>query len=159
MPTTSRALFAAVVLAATTLAPPAAADPAPDTVLGAVAAARGGSCAPLRHDPIVQQAAEVALRSTNDYVDHNARVAPVADQSATGVRIATPLAVLKDLGSNATRARLLQGAGTTAADGIKVLLISGYDSIPDCGYTDFGASMVQNESSGYFLAAVVLAGA
>jgi hypothetical protein len=155
----SLALLTTAVLAATTLAPPAAADPAADAVLSAVTAARGSSCAPFRHDPIVQQATDVALRSTDDYLDHNARVAPVADRSATGVRAATPLAVLKDLGSNATRARLLQGAGATAADAIKVMLISGYDSIPDCGYTNFGGSIIQNESSGYVMTAVVLAGA
>ncbi|MDT5138003.1 MAG: hypothetical protein QOD58_2265, partial [Mycobacterium sp.] len=39
------------------------------------------------------------------------------------------------------------------------LLLEGYDKVPDCTYTDFGASAITDQTSGRILMAVVLAGA
>jgi hypothetical protein len=139
----------AICVAAAVLAPRAVADAA-DTFGQAVEAARGGtSCKPLQPDPLAQQASALVLQSTDAYLNHTARAVPIED----GVP------VLKDLGSSATKVKVLQGAGQTEIDAIKFIFISGYNVIPDCGYTGYGASITQNESNDSYLTAVVLTGA
>lgn len=130
-------------------APVAAADWAAELSNSVVTARSNSSCGPLRLDPTVQQAAIFAVRSSDNYISHNARSIPVSD----------PLPILKDYGSTATKAKLLQGAGKTPADAIKFILISGYNVIPDCAYTSYGGATARNKSDGYFLTAVVLAAA
>jgi hypothetical protein len=138
-----------ICVAAAVLAPPAVADAA-DALRQAVEAARGGtSCQPLQPDPLAQQASAFVLQSTDAYLNHTARAVPIEDG----------LPVLKDLGSSATKVKVLQGAGQTEFDAIKFIFISGYNVIPDCGYTGYGASFAQNESDDYYLTAVVLIGA
>lgn len=97
---------------------------------------------------MAQQTAELSIHSTDVYLNHTARAVPMAD----------PLPTLKDLGSTATRAYLLQGAGLNEADAVKFILISGFNVVPDCGYSQFGVATAYNEASGYYLAAAVLAG-
>jgi hypothetical protein len=46
-----------------------------------------------------------------------------------------------------------------SADAIPAVLLTGFDSIPDCSHRDVGVSMGQNRVSAHDLAAVVLAGA
>lgn len=129
-------------------APPGHADFAGD-LRGAVAQARDVKCAPLRPEQLADQTAAVVTRSTENYLDHTARAVPVED----------PLPILKDLGLNVGRAKLLQGAGKTEADAIEAIVLSGYDVIPDCAYSEYGASALPNSNQGgYFLTAVVLAG-
>jgi hypothetical protein len=71
-----------------------------------------------------------------------------------------PFPILKDLGSNAGKARSIEGAGKTQADAIKSLLITGFRDIPDCSYSEFGVSVMPNDNpDGYYLTALVLAGA
>ncbi len=137
-----------VATTAVSLAPSAAADPA-TTLRTAVTQLRGGtSCRPLRPDASAEEASAIVIRSTDKYLDHTARAVPVSD----------PLPILKDLGSGANKAKLLQGAGRTEADAIEFVLISGYAAIPDCSFTDYGVSALQNTLSGYFLTSMVLAG-
>lgn len=129
------------------LAPSALADAA--DVKAVLASARGGtSCAPLTDNPIVTHAAEIINKSTDDYVEHTARHVPIAD----------PLPGLRDLGYSGDKAILLQGARPNEADAIKGMLLQGYAAIPDCSYTDFGVDVRRNETTGYSLIAVVLAG-
>jgi hypothetical protein len=143
----------AVVLAVATAAaasvsgaPSAAADFAHNLEDAVVRARQRSACATLRPEPLADQTAAIATRSTDTYLDHNARVIPVSD----------PLPILKDLGLNAGKAKLLQGAGKTEDDAIKAILISGYSQLPDCSFTSYGISTLPN--SGWFLTAVVLAG-
>lgn len=130
------------------LAVPAVADSAA-SLRAAVMSLRQSSCAGLRSDPTVEQAAENVIHSTDSWIDHTARAVPVPD--------AVP--VLKDLGYAGNKATLLVSAGRTDAEAIAGLLLQGYVSIPDCSYTDYGASMRQNRTSGFYLATIVLAGA
>jgi hypothetical protein len=143
------------VIAATTLlaigcapAPTAHAD-ATENLLSAVAQARAGtSCGALRPDPVVDQVAAKINQSTQDYMEHRATQTPLYD----------PLTGLKILGYRGSKASLLQGASTSDADSIKALILQGYNKIPDCTFADVGANMQQNERTGYWLTAVVLAG-
>ena len=132
------------------LAPSAFADPmANSNIRNAVASARSGtSCGPLRYNSVVAQVAEIINRSTDDYLNHTATQEPPED----------PQPGLQDLGYGGNKSKLLAGAGKNEADAIKGALIEGYAAIPDCSYTDFGVSMRRNESRGYDLSSVVLAG-
>lgn len=128
-------------------APPAAADTV-DKLRAAVAAARGASCGPLRDDPIVAQAANEINESNDVWLDQESRAVPVPE--------AQPL--LKDLGYPGSRSTILYGAGKNEVDSIKALLLQGYLKIPDCSYSDVGASVLQGNSDGWILSTVVLAG-
>jgi hypothetical protein len=131
------------------LAPQAFADSAAD-LIDAVAAARSGtSCKPLSDNPVVGQVAAIINKSTDDYLEHVATQVPLAD----------PLPGLKDLGYPGDKAVVLQGARPIEADAIKGTLLEGFAAIPDCSYTDFGVDVRRNESTGYSLVSVVLAGA
>jgi hypothetical protein len=142
-------VIVAVLCTGVSLAPSALADPA-DNFRDAVASLRGAaSCGPLVYHPVVEQAAEIVNRSTDAYLDQAARVVPIGD----------PLPVLKDLGYGGNKAKLLSGASRNDdADAIKGVIIQGYAAIPDCTYTDFGVNVKRNETSGYFLTSLVLAG-
>jgi hypothetical protein len=136
-----------IVGASVSLAPSAAANSA-DNLRAAVMTARP-SCAPLRSEPLVEQAADIVNRSTDKWLDHTGRAVPVPE----------PLPVLRDLGYGGGRAVQVEGAGDTDARAIAGLLIVGYDILSDCSYTDYGVSVIQNQRTGHYLATVVLAGA
>ena len=130
------------------LASPVSADPAPNLTAAVAAVRAGANCGPLQYDPMVEHAAEIVNRSTDDYINQTARNVPVSD----------PLPVVKDVGATGGKARSLQGAGNNDGDAIKGLLLEGYAAIPDCSYTSFGASMLWNAGAGKSIAVVVLVG-
>lgn len=139
------------------LAPAAPADPMAD-VKDAIASARSEmSCGPLRYHPIVEQAAEVFNRMTDDYLDHTAT--RVQNKDTTPGSIPDPLPGLTDLGYAGTNAYLLQGAHRSDALAIKGTLLQGSASgkISDCSFLDFGADIRRNDRTGYTLVSVVLA--
>jgi hypothetical protein len=136
----------ALMAASVSAMPSATADPA-ESLTAALIAARGVSCAPLNPNPIVQQAAAEINDSTDKWINHSARAAPVKD--------ATPL--LKDLGYGGSKSTILVGAGRTSADSIKALMLQGYSKIPDCSYLDYGVNSLHNDSQDMILTAVVLA--
>lgn len=118
----------------------------------AVIAARSvSSCPPLRYDPTLERAAGIVNRSTESYFDTTSAVIP-ADTAPQ------PLPILKDLGSPAGRATLLQGASQTSGMDVKAAIVQGFTTIPDCSYTHFGTSTIYSESTGYSLVVGVLAG-
>lgn len=141
----------AVLSAVISLAPSALADSAAN-FKDAVASARGETaCGPLRYDPVVEQAAELINRSTDEYINHAVSRTPIDSQLEV-------LEGLKDLGYPGTKAILLRGNSPSEALAIKGALLEGYAAIPDCSYTDFGLSVRRNEATGYFLTSLVLAG-
>lgn len=133
------------------LAPSSRADPAAGFGDGLASRRSQTSCQPLRHNPIVEQAAEVINRSSDRYIS----------QQATHVPITDPIPGLKDLGYTAKKAKLLQGAAKNDADAVKGALLEAdaYGVVPDCSYTDFGVSLRRNEASGYSLVTSVMAAA
>lgn len=139
----------ATVAGGVAVAPASSADFA-DHLVQAVQQARGGTtCSPLQPEPLVSKVASIAAQSTKTYLNHTARVVPVDD----------PLPILKERGSSAGKAVLLQGAGKTEADAVKSILITGSSAIPDCSYAQYGVSTLSNDNpNGYYLTAVVLAG-
>ncbi len=141
----SRLSIVAVLAAPLVAAPPAAADSA--TLTEAVMAVRAVSCGPLRFDPIVEQAAADINDSTDKWLNHVARAAPVSES----------LPLLKDLGYGGSKSTFVLGAGRNAADSIKALLIQGYQEIPDCSYVDYGVSSLHNVAKDMILTVLVLA--
>lgn len=154
--------------------PPAAADPDPN-LQGTVVSERAKTqCPPLRYDPMVEHAAEIVNRSTDDYVSHRTKNVP-----ADGATDALP--ILKDLGSNATVALSLQGAGHNSdRDAIHGVVLEGITPgvgkelhkgvgvfkpieelgappFGECSLNAFGVSMIRNAEEGLNLATVVLA--
>lgn len=141
-------IVSSVLSAGVWLASPAFADPS-EAFKSAVASARGDtSCGPLRYDPVVEQVAEMSNRSTDRYLNHATATVPVSD----------PTPGLKDLGYHGKKGLLLAGASKDEDKAIKAAILEGFDKLPDCSYTDFGVSMLQNQSNGYYLTALVLAG-
>lgn len=130
-------------------APSASADFGVNLKDAVTQAHRASSCAQLRPEPLADQTAAVVTRSTEKFLNHDARAIPVTD----------PLPILKGLGLNTGKAELLQGAGKTEADSIKSILVSGYKALPDCAYSQYGTSTLPNSNQGqYYLSAVVLVG-
>jgi hypothetical protein len=144
----SAAPIVTVSSVAIVLAPPVLADSVA-TAKDAIASLRGGtSCPALRDNPIVEQAADIINRSTDDYLNHTATRTPIED----------PLPGLKDLGYTGNKAVLLLGSNPNEAGALKGALLEGYAAIPDCSYTDYGVSVRRNESTGHSLISIVLAG-
>lgn len=128
------------------LSPSASAD-ATESLREAVAAARPAGCAPLRADPVIDEAAREINETTNRWINNTARAVPETNA----------LPVLKDLGYNGTKASILSGAAPAAANAIKVTLIQGFKELPDCSYKDFGVSTMYNAKKDMILTTVVLA--
>ncbi|WP_431232959.1 hypothetical protein ACQ856_27045 [Mycolicibacterium psychrotolerans] len=116
----------------------------------AVISARAVSaCGPLRYDPRAARVADTVNQSTSGYVNHVADNVP-ADETH-------PTAVAKDLGITGGTVISLQGASRDYGDSIRGVLLEGRNAIPDCSYTDFGTSVI-NDESGYILTVVILVG-
>lgn len=150
-----------VVSAGVTLAAPASADLTAH-LRSAVVSARGGAC-PLRSHPLVEQVSRVANESTRNYKNRNTKGVQPVDDPGPG---------LKAIGYSGNKSKLLRGWADNEADAIKILLLQGavdvardsnldvYEIPPyimDCAFTDYGADVIYDETSGYY-ASVVLAG-
>lgn len=153
------AIMLMTAVAVTVHQSPSAAADFVDNLQDAIIQARDTSCGAIRLDPLVDKTAAIVAETTDRYLNHTARVAP-GRVNSQGQLIVDPLPILKDLGSNAGKAKSIEGAGKTQADAIKSILITGYKDIPDCSYTEYGVSALpDNNPDHYFLTALVLAGA
>jgi hypothetical protein len=131
------------------VAPSAFADSVTRVQDAMVTARAGTSCQPLNYNPVVEKAAAIVNRSTDDYIDHISTYQAITD----------PMPGLKDLGYGGNKAALLQGALSNEADAIKGALIQGHAAIPDCSYTDLGIDVRRNEATDNLLVVYLLAGA
>jgi hypothetical protein len=131
------------------VAPSAFADSVTRVQDAMVTARAGTSCQPLNYNPVVEKAAAIINRSTDDYIDHISTYQAITD----------PMPGLKDLGYGGDKAALLQGALSNEADAIKGALIQGHAAIPDCSYTDLGIDVRRNEATDNLLVVYLLAGA
>jgi hypothetical protein len=140
------------VAAAMVLAPAAGADPGAD--LRSAVAAKRGSCPALQSDPILDSVAQRANLETRAYANHTARFQPMED----------PMPMLRQLSYPAGKAKLLSGFASTqkfadaAQKAIYGAALFGWDTIPDCTYTKYGADVLTDAGTGNTVAAVVLAG-
>ena len=136
----------AFAVVAISLAPTAAADVTAD-LTATVDGARGG-CPALQSDPVLTDAAIRATSETQAYVEHAARFIPFED----------PMPVLREMGYNAGKAKLVVGYGDSQDKAIRGISVLGWDTIPDCSYTKYGLSALYGARGDYVLTAMVLAG-
>lgn len=143
------AVCALLISGGIVVAPSAFADSVTRVQDAMVTARAGTSCQPLNYNPVVEKAAAIINRSTDDYIDHISTYQAITD----------PMPGLKDLGYGGNKAALLQGALSNEADAIKGALIQGHAAIPDCSYTDLGIDVRRNEATDNLLVVYLLAGA
>jgi hypothetical protein len=136
----------ALTVVSVAVAPSAVAD-STDSLRAAVVAARASACAPLRSNPVVDQAAAEINVTTDRWINFASRAVPESD----------PMAPLKDLGFGGSKATTLSGAATTDGNAIKATILQGFAKIPDCSYTDFGVNALYNPKKDMILTTVVLA--
>jgi hypothetical protein len=149
-----RGIVAATITAVTAMlvAPSSSADSTAD-LRSAVAAKRGG-CPALQSDPVLEGVAQRANLETQNYANHTARFQPMED----------PMPTLQQLSYPARKAKLLAGFADAHqfADAPQKAIygatLFGWDTIPDCSYTRYGADVVTDTKTGKTTAAIVLAG-
>ncbi|MGU3498635.1 hypothetical protein [Mycobacterium sp. C31M] len=99
--------------------------------------------------------AQRANIETQNYAHHTARFEPMED----------PLPMLRQLSYPAGKAKLLSGFASPEQPGdpwqkaVYGAALFGWETIPDCSYTHYGADVVANPDTGNVTAAIVLAGA
>jgi hypothetical protein len=174
-------IIVAPIILAIFLASPAAADPTVN-LKSAIDAARGESgCPPLKIDPLLTGVAQSINRQVDQYVRHapTARTLPVTgdvDLVPTG-RGGLEQALI-EAGYYTANAKLLSGYGDYRTGGtgdneskaIRATVLEGLgaEALSDCGYTKYGVSAINNDSTGegwpstpprtYSVTTVVLAG-
>ncbi|MBP3086559.1 hypothetical protein [Mycolicibacterium fortuitum] len=149
-----RITFVAMMTAAAAviLAPAVSADPTGD-LRSAIAAKRGG-CPALQSDPVLEGVAQRANLETQNYANRTARFQPMED----------PMPMLRQLSYPAGKAKLLAGFASTQKfpdaeqKAIYGAALFGWDTIPDCTYTRYGADVLTDANTGNTAAAIVLAG-
>jgi len=162
------------------LAPASAADPTSHLKSEIDAARSESGCQALQLDPVLTNVAQRVAREMNDYVSYNSRGLPItneADLLPTGS--GGVLRAMREAGYNTSKAKLLVGygdhrtggAGDNEAKAIKgaVLEGRGFEALPDCTYTKYGLSALNDDAKGqgwpstaprtYAVASVLLAGA
>jgi hypothetical protein len=131
---------------ATVMAPRATAEPV-SALTSAVDTVRSASqCPPLQSDPLVERAAQMATQQTSDYVSHRSAAVPFTD----------PMPALRTIGYTGKTALMVAGYGTSEADAVHGLLLEARDLIPNCTYTQYGASSTRDDG-GFNLTSLVLA--
>ena len=103
------------------------------------------SCSPLKSDPLVTRAAQMANQESSDYIHHRSAEVPFTD----------PMPALKTIGYTGSKASMLSGYGKNAHDSIYGLILQGHKLLHDCTFTQYGADTVADE--GFILTSVVLA--
>lgn len=150
----SRVAAAATMAAVTAimLAPTSSADSTGE-LKSAVEAKRGG-CPALQSDPVLDAVAKRANLETQTYAAFAARYQPMED----------PMPMLRQLSYPARKSKMLSGFGDAQqfADPLQKAVygatLFGWDTIPDCSYTRYGADAVTETKSGNAFAVVVLVG-
>ncbi|OMC39565.1 hypothetical protein A5742_04970 [Mycolicibacterium fortuitum] len=144
------ALMAAVM--ATMLAPTSSADTTGE-LQSALAAKRGG-CPALQSDPVLDAVAQRANLETQAYARHTARFQPIED----------PMPMLRQLSYPAGKAKLLAGFGDAQqfADpqqkAVYGATLFGWDTIPDCSYTRYGAHALTDPETGNVFTLILVVG-
>jgi hypothetical protein len=161
----------ATAILATFFAPTAAADPTAHLKSEIDAARSESGCPPLQLDPVLNDVSQRTAGEMDDYVKHTARSLPTTGDTDL-------LRVMRESGYSPAKAKLLVGygdfrtggAGDNEAKAIKGAVLQGlaFEALPDCTYTKYGVSAINDDSSQgwpstaprtYAVTAVVLAGA
>ncbi|MGE2713039.1 hypothetical protein ACQI4L_03165 [Mycolicibacterium litorale] len=145
----TRTFIAASLLtavAAISTAPSGYADPI-STLAEAVNTARAASnCPPLQRDTLVERGAQMANKSTSDYINLRSAAVPFTD----------PMPALKTIGyPGEGKGLVLAGYGVSEADALRALILQYRAFKPDCSYTQAGVDAMR-DPAGFNLASAVL---
>jgi hypothetical protein len=161
----------ATVILAIFFAPTSVADVTAHLKSEIDAARSESGCPPLQSDPVLNAVSQRITRETDDYIRHTARSLPIASDTDL-------LRVMRESGYNTAKAKLLAGygdyhtggAGDDEAKAIRGTVLQGwgFEALPDCAYTKYGVSAINDDGSqgwpstaprAYTVTTVVLAGA
>lgn len=139
-------------------APVSAADPTAHLKSEIDAARSESGCPPLQLDPRLNDVSLRVTHETDDYVRHALKLLPTSgeiDLLASGNGGA--LRVMREAGYNTNKVKLLLGyadnrtggTGDNETKAIKGAVLEGlaFESLPDCGYTKYGLSALDDDSS------------
>jgi hypothetical protein len=159
-------------------APTSAADPTAHLKSEIDAARSESGCPPLQSDRRLSNVSERAAHEIDDYVKHSARSLPITGENdALASGAGGVLATMREAGYNTNKAKLLLGygdsrtggAGDNEAKAVKTAVLQGlgFDAIPDCSYTKYGLSAINEPNNqgwpstppkAYAVSVVLLAG-
>jgi hypothetical protein len=170
--------IAAICVVVIFFAPAASADPTTHLKTEIDASRSESGCPPLRSDTRLNNVSQRVAHEIDDYVRHATTSFPTTGENdllSTGTGGLLP--VMREAGYNTNKAKLLLGygdgrmggTGDNEAKAIKVAVLQGLGSeaIPDCGYTQYGFSAINDDNQGgwpstaprvFSVTAVVLAG-
>ena len=163
---------------ATFTAPTSAADPTTHLKSEIDTARSESGCPPLQLDPVLNDVSQRIAREVDDYVRHAARTFPTTGEvDVLSSGRGGLLRVLRESGINTDKAKLLNGygdyriggTGDNEAKAIKTTVLQGlgFEVLPDCTYTRYGLSAINDDSNEgwpstaprtYAVTTVVLAG-
>jgi hypothetical protein len=135
------------------LAPISTADPSTHLRSEIDVARSDAGCPPFQSDPFLNDVSHNIAEQTDEYVRHAARFFPPAADTGD----AALMRVLRESGSKIVKARLVAGygdpntggPGDNESKGIKGAVVEGlaYGVFSDCGYTKYGFSAINDDSS------------
>jgi hypothetical protein len=163
---------------AISFAPTSAADPTAHLKAEIDAARSESGCPPLQLDPVLNGVSLRVAHEMDDYVRHSSSFLPTGGEGPPVVEASGGvLRVMREAGYSTAKAKLLEGygdyrtggTGDNEAKAIKgtVLQGLGFEVLPDCTYTKYGISAINDDSSQgwpstpprtYAVTAVVMAG-
>jgi hypothetical protein len=150
----SRVAAAAMMAAVTaTMLAPASSAAFTGELKSAVEAKRGG-CPALQSDPVLDAVAQRANLETQTYARFAARFQPMED----------PMPMLRQLSYPAGKSKMLTGFGDAQQfpdpqqKAVHGVTLFGWDTIPDCSFTRYGADAATDTKNGNAFAVVVLVG-
>jgi hypothetical protein len=140
----------ATVLLTIFLSPISMADPTTHLKSKIDAARSESGCPTFQLDPLLNDVSQTIARQTDEYVRHAARFFP-------GTGDADLMRVLRESGSRIVKAKLVEGygdpdmggPGDNEAKAIKATVVEGlaFGVFPDCTYTKYGFSAINDDSS------------
>lgn len=140
-------LATAVAATVTATATPAAAHPSSELTAVLNAERSAALCPPLQAEAAVEQVAHMASQNNLKYAAFQTAAVPFTD----------PMPALTTIGHPASKALLLSGYGSSSTDALHFVTLSYRALKPDCSYTQYGGSVLQNDAGHYFVSVVLTA--
>ncbi len=147
--------IAATAILAIFLAPMSMADPTTNLQSEIDTARSESGCQAFQLDPLLNDVSQNIARESDEYVRHTARSMPTSPDATTGD--ADLMRLLRESGSAIVKAKLLEGygdpdtggPGDNEAKAIKATVVEGlsFGVFPDCTYTKYGFSAINDDSS------------
>jgi hypothetical protein len=137
------------------LAPISMADPTTRLKSEIDAARSASGCPPFQLDTLLNDVSHNIARNTDEYVRHTSSFMPASPNAPSGD--ADLMRILRESGSRIVKAKLIEGygdpntggPGDNEAKAIKATVMEGsaFGVFPDCAYTKYGFSAINDDGS------------